>query len=479
MDDNERRRLQRLYDAASTSSAAAAGTTDAPGSSQVNDIVSLQRHQQNLLQQEIANARVAGGQQSDEQLMWLLRNNRAQQIHELSNYGQSTLGSISAMRNARVLQQSIDQMVDANTAAAAPQPAPPPTDTSISLLMRNIQQPQNNDSDRAVQSQQYHDVLRDAVAAAARGDVGTIDIRSLLNDTSGFSYFDTQRQFNSLSHPQHATMYQNRLSSQNIPLLSETDLLLSRARTNLSQHQAPSSSYGSTGINVADPDLTHQLLVDEYLRAQQNEIRAVNQAYQSQQLLESYGGQSRLAFLMQQRQELERQSAAAASAASVSLPRNISLQNDEVAEKEDAEVTKIGKMEAYIEKPKRPLSAYNIFFRQERQRLLGGNDDDAQEGKSEELKGGDGDDDKKPAAAVEVHGSKKRKRGKPHHKVTFEQMAKIIGQRWKELESDESKKKYYQDIALKDKERYQAEIAAWKQQRYALSSKYRKKNETP
>ena len=293
------------------------------------------------------------------------------------------------------------------------------------------------------------------------------------------SYLD-QRQLESISRQPQPTMYQNLLSTQNLPLLSETDLLLSGARANFAQRNVQSSSFlGTPGINVTDSSLTQQLLMDEYLRSQQNDFRAINQSYQNQQLLESYGGQSRLAFLMQQRQELEQQSAVAASFAA---PRNMSLNNDEPADKEDLEVAKIRKIEAFIEKPKRPLSAYNIFFRQERQKLLGeadDNDDVLRNGGADETKDEDDVEDKKPAAVAAVVGSKKRKRGKPHHKVTFEQMAKIIGQRWKELESDETKKKHYQDIAQKDKERYQAEIVVWKQQRNALSSKYRKKNDAP
>jgi hypothetical protein len=273
-------------------------------------------------------------------------------------------------------------------------------------------------------------------------------------------------------------MYQNLASTQNFPLLSETDLLLSGARANVAQRNAQSSSYlGNTSINVSDSGLGQQLLMDEYLRSQQNNLLAVNQAYQNQQLYDSYEGQSRLAFLIQQRQQLEQQSALAATLA---VPRNISLQNDEPADKDESEVAKIRKVEAFIEKPKRPLSAYNIFFRQERQKLLGESDDNVDavhDGSIGEAKEGYDTEEKKPAAVL--GGGKKRKRGKPHHKVTFEQMAKIIGQRWKELESDETKKKHYQDIAQKDKERYQAEIIAWKQQRNALSSKYRKKNDTP
>ena len=482
MDDNDRRRLQRLYDAASTSSTT--GNSDALASAQnfeADNILNQQRHQQHLLQREITSTNAASSssrnnnQQSEEQMLWLLRNNPVQQLQEINNFNTSNLDStgISALRNARALQQNIDHTIGAGNAS---QPGQSNTDDSISLLMRNIQQ-RKNESELAAQSQQYRDLM--ISAAMARGDVGNIDIRSLLNDTSGMSYLN-QRHLDSLSRPQQPSMYQNLLSTQNLPLLSETDLLLSGARTNFAQRNVATSNYlGNTGINVTDSGLNQQFLMDEYLRSQQNDLHAARQAYQNQQLLDSYDGQSRLAFLIQQRQQLEHQQSVAAS---LNAPRNISLKNDEPVEKDDLEETKIRKVEAFIEKPKRPLSAYNIFFRQERQKLLGegeSNEDVVGQGSIEEAKDGDDVEDKKPAAVADVLGSKKRKRGKPHHKVTFEQMAKIIGQRWKELESDETKKKHYQDIALKDKERYQAEIVAWKQQRNALSSKYRKKNDAP
>jgi hypothetical protein len=100
-------------------------------------------------------------------------------------------------------------------------------------------------------------------------------------------------------------------------------------------------------------------------------------------------------------------------------------------------------------KPTRPLSAYNIFFKEERQKILQGSPDSADS---------DGAMDKKPSA-------KKSKSSKTKRKVGFEDMAKIIAQRWDTVKSDPNQKRYYQDLADQDKHRYQTELAEWKRQR--------------
>ncbi|KAL3910815.1 MAG: hypothetical protein SGILL_007542, partial [Bacillariaceae sp.] len=123
-------------------------------------------------------------------------------------------------------------------------------------------------------------------------------------------------------------------------------------------------------------------------------------------------------------------------------------------------------------KPKRPLSAYNIFFKDERANILanipdktdedeeGGSKDgedkpvkkeEGDEGKAEEEGEGDG---KKKAS------TKKRKRV-PHGKIGFESLAKIVGQRWKELPPDELEK--YKKRAEVDMKRYRKEMEAYVQ----------------
>ena len=89
------------------------------------------------------------------------------------------------------------------------------------------------------------------------------------------------------------------------------------------------------------------------------------------------------------------------------------------------------------DKPNRPLSAYNLFFQSERANMLG---DDAPTDEEEALK--------------------KRVHCKTHGKIGFAEMAKNIGNKWKNL--DPTLKKVYEDQARKEKDRYAMELEAWK-----------------
>jgi hypothetical protein len=88
--------------------------------------------------------------------------------------------------------------------------------------------------------------------------------------------------------------------------------------------------------------------------------------------------------------------------------------------------------------PKRPLSAYNLFFREQRQELLG-----------DEV-----------SSAYPVTDQTKRKHRRSHGKIGFQQMANIIGKKWKSLAPDERKK--YEDIAAVEKAKYQEQVEQWK-----------------
>lgn len=115
-------------------------------------------------------------------------------------------------------------------------------------------------------------------------------------------------------------------------------------------------------------------------------------------------------------------------------------------------------------KPKRPLSAYNIFFRDERANILAGipdNEDNNEENED------DHDDDAETENSKKKSG-KKRKRP-PHGKIGFESLAKIVGQRWKELKPDELAK--YKKLADADMVRYRSEMESYVQkQRLDLES---------
>jgi hypothetical protein len=87
------------------------------------------------------------------------------------------------------------------------------------------------------------------------------------------------------------------------------------------------------------------------------------------------------------------------------------------------------------DRPKRPLSAYNIFFKEERGKILS------------EIPGGHQNE----------HGEKKGKRKKsPHGKIGFESLAKTIGQRWQSL--DPTQIEHYKSKAMEDMVRYKEEM---------------------
>jgi HMG-box domain len=86
-------------------------------------------------------------------------------------------------------------------------------------------------------------------------------------------------------------------------------------------------------------------------------------------------------------------------------------------------------------RPKRPLSAYNIFFKDERERILSDI----------------------PGEHQKEHGNKKGKRKKsPHGKIGFESLAKTIGKRWQSL--DPARVEHYKSKAAEDMVRYKEEM---------------------
>mmetsp|Transcript_40053 Transcript_40053/g.85273 ORF Transcript_40053/g.85273 Transcript_40053/m.85273 type:complete len:583 (+) Transcript_40053:209-1957(+) len=137
-------------------------------------------------------------------------------------------------------------------------------------------------------------------------------------------------------------------------------------------------------------------------------------------------------------------------------------------------------------KPKRPLSAYNFFFREERSRILDSlpkgdrrkkkkkaDDDDDEEEKQVGVKkpAGDGDNSSKQSDSSdpkEGEGKKKADTEKdydqvgddgkkiPHGKIGFENLAKLIGKRWQELDADGIEK--YKKLADRDMTRYKKEM---------------------
>ena len=108
-------------------------------------------------------------------------------------------------------------------------------------------------------------------------------------------------------------------------------------------------------------------------------------------------------------------------------------------------------------KPKRPLSAYNIFFQEERQKIMQNPSCDEDKETAHDLPKSESLD-----SIAHSDDSKKRKRYEPHRKMSFEKMGKTIAKRWKETVSDETKMQPYQERAKVERERYFTELAQWK-----------------
>ena len=115
------------------------------------------------------------------------------------------------------------------------------------------------------------------------------------------------------------------------------------------------------------------------------------------------------------------------------------------------------------DKPKRGLSAYNIFFKYTRSRIIDGLDKD------------DDDNDNDNSTVEEIVKSIKeivstcqvrkppnsRKYRNTHNQISFSDLAKRIATKWKTIDSE--RKKLFEKYASLDQERYHREMKSWKQ----------------
>jgi hypothetical protein len=134
--------------------------------------------------------------------------------------------------------------------------------------------------------------------------------------------------------------------------------------------------------------------------------------------------------------------------------------------------------------PRRPLSAYNLFFSEERERILkeidvkeGGSaaadsaskdEETVKEESATEATEGEDDADKPKALMRPLIPAQKKRRPhrKTHGKISFQQLARMVGERWKALPDDQ--RKYYQGLAEAD----------MKRQKVAMEEYYAKQSAT-
>jgi len=108
--------------------------------------------------------------------------------------------------------------------------------------------------------------------------------------------------------------------------------------------------------------------------------------------------------------------------------------------------------------PKRPLSAYNIFFKECREKIVG-----ADKGEEDEKEEGNNDPTKP---------SSRRKRRKKHGKISFGGLAKSVGKMWKELSADQMT--YYEQKAEQSREAYRKEIKVFLEERNKSAAEKKK-----
>lgn len=122
----------------------------------------------------------------------------------------------------------------------------------------------------------------------------------------------------------------------------------------------------------------------------------------------------------------------------------------------DAKATKKRSWKKPKDKPKRPLSAYNLFFQSERNKIISapspGNNSEVSE--------------KTPSDQALKPGARKRRRHrKSHGKIGFADLAKTIAEKWKKLDSQS--KAVFEVKADAEKVRYKRELGIWAKEQEA------------
>eukprot|EP00542_Grammatophora_oceanica_P013411 CAMPEP_0194043960 /NCGR_PEP_ID=MMETSP0009_2-20130614/15522_1 /TAXON_ID=210454 /ORGANISM="Grammatophora oceanica, Strain CCMP 410" /LENGTH=361 /DNA_ID=CAMNT_0038688361 /DNA_START=42 /DNA_END=1127 /DNA_ORIENTATION=- len=101
------------------------------------------------------------------------------------------------------------------------------------------------------------------------------------------------------------------------------------------------------------------------------------------------------------------------------------------------------------DKPKRPLSAYNLFFQHEREKIITSNPDATFEETMHKIRN--------------TPRPKKRRHRKSHGKIGFAELARTIAEKWKGLGSEE--RNIFESKAAEEKAAYKEELDQWTKDR--------------
>lgn len=129
------------------------------------------------------------------------------------------------------------------------------------------------------------------------------------------------------------------------------------------------------------------------------------------------------------------------------------------------------------DKPNRPLSAYNLFFQQERAAMVGESNSNDSKTATTAVDSNDSDEgssDKNTQSGGDAN-NKRRVHRKTHGKIGFAEMARSIGAKWKILPAVD--KEVFEKQAAKEKARYAKELATWKEQQKLKEQQLEKRNQ--